>query len=738
MDDLPDDAVLAVLQHLDVSALLACRLVCRRLGGLVVHPDLWRHRRVSRKDPWLLPALQLAPCLGELEVEPARAGRGIVCYTATRCGAVTLRLTVSHYSSLPGAFLLNSQLALGRLKHLHLDLQVHFAKKGVFNASVLLAAVASSCGLQTLVVLVSEFPRPSWAPTASFIGDLGKLDIAPTVHPPSLRHFHCRLIPNLEPFINHILVAHAATLKVVELVNPDGSLRSPVTTTLLAAQPKLSSRESENVMGPLPDAEVLKVLQCLDVPDLLACRLVCRRLGGLALHPDAWRHRRLSHKDPWLRPALRLAPCLDELEVELALANPCRQEVLDYMTTTCAAAALRLAVKDCSSCYEVGALMVSKQVTLGRLKRLHIALDDLSRDGASVLLAAVASSTALETLVVSEIRCVYHVADALSGHHLSTTKVHPPSLRHLRCPLQPSLVYFINHMLNAHAETLETVDLLHPNRRTLNWGYTMVTARMMAVPLNPGLECVILGGMPHLRKLECCLLPGLQAAAECTSLREVTLWVSEQMRDHAADAEEFLARASQLRSVSLTYRRRSSGRRESAGIGAGLILALTRQPARSQLESLVADNDGDLDDSQLRPFLDALPSLPALRHLEMNGVLHGVLPDRVSPDRTPALRTLRLLPAMGRAPNCVHGYVHSPALSALLDNNPALEVHVCAPYYCETTAKPCSWCAMACHRRELPEAVWETPNKWPYAKLPGHLWVNVTRFVQHLKRKFPQ
>lgn len=81
------------------------------------------------------------------------------------------------------------------------------------------------------------------------------------------------------------------------------------------------------------DDSLIAVMQYLDVEDLIACRLVCKRISGLAAHPDVWRHRTLSYANPLVCQVLGLAPCLDILYVEL-LTSECRESA--YTSTRCA------------------------------------------------------------------------------------------------------------------------------------------------------------------------------------------------------------------------------------------------------------------------------------------------------------------------------------------------------------------------------------------------------------------
>lgn len=99
MEHLPDDVLAMVMQYVGVEDLLACRLVSKRIGGLALHPDAWRRRRLGFSSAadfdtnfddnrCLCPVLRLAPCVAVL----ARylTHRQLICRpedTSMRCAA---------------------------------------------------------------------------------------------------------------------------------------------------------------------------------------------------------------------------------------------------------------------------------------------------------------------------------------------------------------------------------------------------------------------------------------------------------------------------------------------------------------------------------------------------------------------------------------------------------------------------------------------------------------------------
>lgn len=94
MSSLPDDALLSVLRWLSMAELLAARAVCRRWRVLALHPDVWRHRRLNRRQPLALrrAALRLAPCAAFLRLNESDLkafGALLVC---TGCAVVELEI----------------------------------------------------------------------------------------------------------------------------------------------------------------------------------------------------------------------------------------------------------------------------------------------------------------------------------------------------------------------------------------------------------------------------------------------------------------------------------------------------------------------------------------------------------------------------------------------------------------------------------------------------------------------
>ncbi|XP_026275523.2 uncharacterized protein LOC113204533 [Frankliniella occidentalis] len=413
-------------------------------------------------------------------------------------------------------------------------------------------------------------------------------------------------------------------------------------------------------MQPLLDDELIMVLQNVDVADLLTCRLVCKRLGGLALHPDVWRHRRLRCSlDPLHAPTLRLAPCLGEAMLVLRDGSPTPL----YTETECAMAGLRVFMSgDGKEVLAKALLVVRNQLALGRLRSVSLVLDFEEVVDVHELFDLLASTCELEEIEIT-IRCV------MTARWEPNSLAPPPrpSLKRLHC-IRPDTHPFNLFMLKAHAATLEEFHFSP-------WG-----------------EWLPLPSMPNLRELEACAFSGMAALATCTKLRKAVLnvfWTDPCGKD----AEEFLRRAHQLQSVSLHYTIRERGD------ALDLVLALAGRPGQSRLERLeIHDEHTECADyPHLPPLLAALPSLTALRHLELNAVVEG-LAGSITPATAPALRTLRLTPVAGWKGVCAHAHLHKRSVQTLMADNPLVVLLMRARHFCLPEKYPCTTCALGCHQ----------------------------------------
>ncbi|XP_052122741.1 uncharacterized protein LOC127749282 [Frankliniella occidentalis] len=362
-------------------------------------------------------------------------------------------------------------------------------------------------------------------------------------------------------------------------------------------QPALSTR-----MDHLPDDVLLVVMSHLRTWDLFSCRLVCKRFAPLALHPEVWRHRNLW--EPFNRdyvnvlfcPVLRLAPCLDDLRITLPSPHTCHS----LFTGPCATKRLYIEIREPSGAAQA-ALLIRHQRELGRLKGIHLHLLDeqsglrpeFSVADTSVLFGTVVSTPGLHYLDISP------AGDELLPIKSSPRWLHPTieaSMTDFSCPWSPALEHFFNCMLAVHAASLEVVEM-----------------REYTFEFNSPSTVALLAQLPALVELFCSVFPGMEALAECATLRHIHLEINPQkdhVRAYAPAAASFLRRARQLRTLQLKYE-------DEGDVGVELITALASS-GRSGVEVLRIDYDPCDIEAHLPELLGALASLPALRRLIVN------------------------------------------------------------------------------------------------------------------------
>ncbi|XP_052122739.1 uncharacterized protein LOC127749281 [Frankliniella occidentalis] len=430
-------------------------------------------------------------------------------------------------------------------------------------------------------------------------------------------------------------------------------------------------------MEQLPDHAVLRMLQFLDVTSLLTCRLVCRRLGDLVLNADAWRHRTVC-VTTCACPELRLAPCLQLLDIKSDKLSESSCLPAALVWTRCAVAKLHLRVAPAGDLMAgVATAAILRQAGLGRLRSLVVHVRaGLSDSVHAMLLAAVASARGLEEVEVD----VTDVVPGLMAISLGSTAV-TPSLKRFECVLAEGTEPFVNFILAGHADTLETVRL---------YGAPFSAVATSTAP--------ILARMAQLRQLTCYVtMLGLEAVAACKALRVLKLCLSSCTREDraaCAGAVEVLRRAENLRELNL------SGNAATARVFVELFQALALN-TRSRLESLKIrlPYRHNRNGPSLRALISALPSLAALQHLHLRYVTDTcakqVVDDlmlAITPTTAPALRRVQLEPPA----LCVHGWLHGDAFQTAMARNPLLHFTLdCFIAYCRDTA--CKACTQGCH-----------------------------------------
>ncbi|XP_026282844.1 uncharacterized protein LOC113209510 [Frankliniella occidentalis] len=403
----------------------------------------------------------------------------------------------------------------------------------------------------------------------------------------------------------------------------------------------------------LLDDVLVMVMQFLDVEDVLACRLVCKRFCGLALHPDVWRHRTLHDHHPCAGAVLHLAPCLNTLVITGEVPT------LAVTTTRCAVAGLDL-LSNCRGTEYPLALAVRNQESLGRLRRLELATYNLRL--ADVLVRTVASCCHLESL---------DVISSLPG--ISHPVVHgppKPSLIKFRCPLDKNSASFVHAILAGHAATLEEVDLL-------------------TCSSPEGTTATLLAALPRLRSLECDdSVRGLQSVASCKMLREVCITLYDDV-DRLERVVKFLRRASQLQRVCLE----NCTGEDTPEYCMALVEALGSRLERLALVGFEVE--------VVRPLLRVLPSLPALRHLDVDEDLGDKLLKGITPVTAPALTLLEI----AGETLCPHAWIHGDAVKSTLAENPSLHIQLWCPNECDP--EDCETCVQGCHQ----EVKWDEVRK---------------------------
>ncbi|XP_052124045.1 uncharacterized protein LOC113211245 [Frankliniella occidentalis] len=199
--------------------------------------------------------------------------------------------------------------------------------------------------------------------------------------------------------------------------------------------------------------------------------------------------------------------------------------------------------------------------------------------------------------------------------------------------------------------------------------------------------------MPNLRRLECGMMPGLEAVAGCKQLREIELYVKYD--GEARTAAEFLRRATQLVKLTLEYES-PTDMAPFSDMDFVLALATTGRSHLEELELNVEDiNDMGLEHfPQQQSLLRALPRLPALKTLEVKGEASDELLLGVTPANAPALRSLKVLTV---GVKCAHDALHRGAVQILLSLNPDLKFSTHELSYCYTDDR-CAWCTLGCHQ----------------------------------------
>ncbi|XP_026290587.1 uncharacterized protein LOC113215189 isoform X2 [Frankliniella occidentalis] len=419
--------------------------------------------------------------------------------------------------------------------------------------------------------------------------------------------------------------------------------------------------EQPRTLDQLPDDVLLLVMQHLAVQDLLACRLVCRRLGELALQPEVWRRRSLipsPYKNDRLTcPVSRLAPCLRHLTV----LPPSRKGVCGHLhTTTCAVEGLEVRGSwDRTQrfvTFQDGAFaarLIQHQASLGRLRRVRVVLEIvdkpyMSEDNVCILFRTLISTPGLEELDLFVSTGSTGPLPLVLG---TCSQVVSSSIRRFHAAVETD-ESFSQLVLRTHAATLEEVHFVGSKEGDL---LSLSTATLQ-----------LLVGLPCLREVALDDQRGMEVLAQCATLRTLTITMMGSGYPDAAAAAaaaELLRRACQVREVNI--------RGYLYHFDCFRALASSE---RSNLEKLhiACPIWSSREKELLQVLLQALPQLPALRDLHVGQLSRQACEEillAVSPATQPALRLVS-----------VHGsgcrLARKDAVRALLTAQPELHVRV--------------------------------------------------------------
>ncbi|XP_034231825.1 uncharacterized protein LOC117639909 isoform X1 [Thrips palmi] len=404
----------------------------------------------------------------------------------------------------------------------------------------------------------------------------------------------------------------------------------------------------ESLLLALPEDVLLAVLAHLSARELFGCRVLCRRLRDVCLHPALWRRLSLPaacHKGV-VRAALRLAPCLLRVQWTGADLDTFASMVSE---TSCVVEKL-FAIVHSPNDVPLATSIVQKLSGLGGLKTLRLVLNGIAADTLLPLLGTV--------YTVNDLRVLHIWIDSdppvtLSSSWCDTGR--NPTLRELMYSA-PTVDSFLEVLLVTHAATLEKVIL----------------SKVGSVPVH------LLNVMPRLRSLSC---PPNEALVQLAvpTLREVT-FRAMHMKAYPAGALAFLE-ASQLGDVTLFLSKESP---------AAPVQAL----ARSRSAHLVRKLNLRWTPHVLDLVAPSLPCFVALQDLTVDSEPTNGFLQAVTPASLPCLTKL-VVNCFGP---CTHAWLHDPATQDVLIRNPRLHLRLSDVAVVPTLdVCTCPWCRWGCH-----------------------------------------
>ncbi|XP_026292207.1 uncharacterized protein LOC113216651 [Frankliniella occidentalis] len=427
----------------------------------------------------------------------------------------------------------------------------------------------------------------------------------------------------------------------------------------------------------LPDDVLAEVMQRLAVPDVMSCRLVCKRLAAASQCSDVWRLRELDSYDEYAAAVLRLAPCLESLHIYGSRFVSSELSRLLFRTTRCAVRVLCFSFLSSSSSDAATARkVVRNQAALGRLVTLRLLDVDVFCSSQKVW--RILLTPGLEHLYLDARPAGYNAPVYVRDAPRLPSDLRP-SLKCFRCHAYGGHVRaLVDFVVAGHASTLEEVSVSRSRQDVTS-----------AAPTPPSFT--LLAAMPKLRKLTCYPMPGMQAVAASTSLMALVLEVADRDSDGAVrDAAELLRRAKTVREVTLSLELESGH-----SLCADLVLAVGPSVESFTLSLL---SRRALASGRL---LRALRAPRALRRLELRWRAWQEVLSSITPCLFPDLRTLVL--SMWKEDQdrirCLNNLVGKSAVRQLLTANPLLKLVVLnLPKYCNGQITTPCWACCQCDR----------------------------------------
>ncbi|XP_034256527.1 uncharacterized protein LOC117654253 isoform X2 [Thrips palmi] len=428
-------------------------------------------------------------------------------------------------------------------------------------------------------------------------------------------------------------------------------------------------------LASLPEDELLLVLSYLEPRELFACRRVCRRWANVAMHRDLWSKRSLreySDNVGLIAAALRRSPCLRSLTLH---RDPFDRLGVLLALSWCAVSELDITVR--AEHAVLCAMLLSKQASMGRLKKLKVNVESSSvlKSPCALrhLLQEVLSIRGLETIKVKLSADFAKAKDLLKavGYEYRA----PPALRELVHKNDFADPY-LPLQLEWHAATLEVVRF----QSAFDGAASLLSV------------------LPRLRELRCPLLADMEDL-HCPALRTLHLevYVGDATRPCLPGAGVFLRDAvAHLEELTLEY-----DENEENAAAVNLVLSLagcgSAAPALRRLAFSYVDAFVWTVQEVMRPLTAVLHRLERLVSLNICGPLPRDFLDALDGKVLPLLEEL----CFTFNSDCPHAWAHGAVAKSVLRRYPRLHLVVDPAH----DPSECSYCvAKTCHDLDEDEA----------------------------------